>query len=165
MEELIARNIGSVMTDGVSPDLTNTYSDRDSVYQIYDIGATTSRMIVSVKVALIPSRNVSVQAVPHANTFQSKGRHSTVSPEELSEQWKMGLKQARDKISKTTQILIRSAVIPLASRYEGDRLFQTKSLKGMWYIDIMDRQVKSLDGNRYAQVFSNGKYFAEISNG
>ena len=32
----------------------------------------------------------------------------------------------------------------------------------MWATDTMDGQVKSLDGNRYAQVISNGTYFAEI---
>ena len=47
------------MTDGGSPDLTNTDSDSDSVYQIYDIDAMISRMIGSVKVALIPSKKVS----------------------------------------------------------------------------------------------------------
>ena len=57
-------------------------------------------MIGSVKVSLIPSRNVSetkatVQDVPHFRTFHSKGHHSTVSPEELSEQWQKGLEQAR----------------------------------------------------------------------
>ena len=52
--------------------------------------------------------------------------------------------------------------MPLARRYKANRMFQTKSLTGMWSTDTMDRQVKSLYRNRYAQVFSNGIYFAEI---
>ncbi len=32
----------------------------------------------------------------------------------------------------------------------------------MWASDTMDGRVKSLDGNRYGQVFSNGNFFAEI---
>ena len=32
----------------------------------------------------------------------------------------------------------------------------------MWDTDTMDKQVKSLDGNQYAQVFSNRIHFAEI---
>ena len=59
MEEDISRNIGSVMTEGGSPDLTNTDNDSDSVEQTYDIGAMKIRMIDSVKVSSIPSRNVS----------------------------------------------------------------------------------------------------------
>ena len=85
MEEEISRNIGAVITEGGSPNLIDTYSDSDSVYQIYDIGSITSRMIGSIKVALIPSMNLSetkatVQDVPQAKTFQSKECHSTVSP-------------------------------------------------------------------------------------
>ena len=52
--------------------------------------------------------------------------------------------------------------MPLESRYKADRVFQTKSLTGMWAIDNMDVGVNSLDGNQYTQVFSNGTYFSEI---
>ena len=58
MKEEISRKIGAVMTEGVSPDLTDTNGDSNSLYQIYDIGAMKSVMIGSVKVALILSRNV-----------------------------------------------------------------------------------------------------------
>ena len=86
MEEDIPSNIDAVMMEEGYPDLTNTDSDSDSVDQIYDIRSVTSQMIGSVKVSLIPSRNVyetkaTLKNVPHAKTFQSKGRHSTVSPE------------------------------------------------------------------------------------
>ena len=54
MEEDISRKIGVVMTEGELPDLTGINSDRDVVYQIYDIGAMTSRTIGSVKISLIP---------------------------------------------------------------------------------------------------------------
>ena len=58
------------MTEGRSPDLTDTDSDRNSVDQIYNIGAMTSQIIGSVKVASISSRNsseikVMVQYVTH----------------------------------------------------------------------------------------------------
>ena len=92
MEEEIARNIGAVVTEGGSPDLTDTDSDSNSVDQFFDIGAMKSRIVGSVKVDLIPSRNVSetkatVQDVPYSKTFQLKVHHSTMSPEELSEWW------------------------------------------------------------------------------
>ena len=58
MEEEISRNIGKVMMEGVPPDLTGTDYDSDSLDQIYDIGSMKIRIIVSVKVASIPSRNV-----------------------------------------------------------------------------------------------------------
>ena len=50
MEKKIWKNFGTVITEGVS----NTDSDSDSVYQIYDISAMESRITGSVKIALIP---------------------------------------------------------------------------------------------------------------
>ena len=41
-------------------------------------------------------------------------------------------------------------------------MFQAKRLTCMWSTYTMDGRVKSLDGNQYSQVFSNGTYFAEI---
>ena len=40
-------------------------------------------------------------------------------------------------------------------------MFQTNSLTGMWDTDTIGGRVKSLDGNRYSQVFYNGTYFSE----
>ena len=85
-----------------------------------------------------------------------------MSPEELSKRRKIGIKQTRVIISKTTKIFTRSELMPLDSRYNVDRVFQTKRLAGMWATDTMDRRVNSLDGNQYAQVFSHGIYFSEI---
>ena len=67
------------MTEVVSPNLTNIYSDRDLVYQIYYIGAMTSQIIGSIKGFFIPSNNLSetkvtVQDVPQARKYQLKGR-------------------------------------------------------------------------------------------
>ena len=155
MEEEISRNIGAVMTEGESPDLTDKDSNINTVYQIYEISAMTSRMIVSVKVALIPSRNVSetkatVQYVPQANIFQSKGRHLTMLPEEMSERWQIGLEQAREKIAKITQILTRSAVMSLARRFKVYRVFQTKRFTGMRDTYTMEVRVKSIGRNQRA---------------
>ena len=68
------------MTEEGSPDLTNTDSDSDSVEQIHDIDAKTSQIIGSVKVASIPSRNLSeskaaVKDVPQAKTSKLKRHH------------------------------------------------------------------------------------------
>ena len=52
--------------------------------------------------------------------------------------------------------------MPLSRRYRADRMFQKKLLDGMWDFDTMYGQTKSLDGNIFAQFFSNGTLFAEI---
>ena len=52
--------------------------------------------------------------------------------------------------------------MPLERRYKADRVFQTKSLTSMWDTDIIDGHIDSLEGSRYAQVFSNETYFSKI---
>ena len=49
----------------------------------------------------------------------------------------------------------------LSQRCQADRMFQKKRLGGMWASGTMYRQTKSLDGNRYSKVFSNGTLFDE----
>jgi hypothetical protein len=168
VEEEVSRKIGSIRRNqdvhGISEKLEN-YNE-DSEGRLLCIGDLSRRLIASVNISSILRRTsqveVEIQDVPQAKSFQSKGRHSSVSPEELSERWQIGLEQAKETLKRTTQRLARSAVMPLARRYKADRAFQTKRLDGMWASDTMDGRVKSIDGNRYAQVFSNGSYFAEI---
>jgi hypothetical protein len=163
VEEEISRSIGSIMTQ--SEKIPEDDEDVDSQTNlILDIGALSKRLIASAKVVArqVSQVEVEIQDVPQAKSFQSKGRHSSVTPEDLSERWQIGLEQAKETLRRTTQRLARSAVMPLARRYKADRAFQLKRLDGMWASDTMDGRVKSLDGNRYAQVFSNGSFFAEV---
>ena len=46
------------------------------------------------------------------------------------------------------------------SKHKADIVFQTKRLTFIWVTYTMDGRVKSLDGNQYAQVLSNGTYFS-----
>ena len=64
------------------------------------------------------------EELPSAPTFQSKGRHSSVSPQDLSERWLIGLKKAKDTIKNTTQRILRSALLPLAQRYRANRMYE-----------------------------------------
>ena len=97
--------------------------------------------------------------VPGRRTFVSNERHSAVTPEMLSERWGIGLVQARNTIQVTTQKGVRSAILPLSRRYRADRVFERPLLRGHYYSDTMDGRHKSLDGNKYAQVFANKDFF------
>ena len=72
------------------------------------------RLIYGVKVSKV---EVVVQDSPAARTFESKERHTTVTPEDLSERWLIGLGQAKENIKHTTQCIVKSATMPLARRY------------------------------------------------
>jgi hypothetical protein len=83
-----------------------------------------------------------------------------VTAQELSERWFIGLTQARETIKVTTQNVTRSAVLPLSRRYRADRVFEKPLLRGEFYTDTMDGRCKSINGNRYAQIFANKDFFA-----
>ena len=96
------------------------------------------------------------------SVFQSSKRHTDVSPEDLSERWFISIKTAKETLKRTTQRFLRSALLPLSRRYRADRMFEMKRLTGKWSTDTIDGRTKSLDGNRYAQIFANKQYFAKI---
>jgi hypothetical protein len=62
----------------------------------------------------------------------------------------------------TTQRGIRSAILPLSRRYHTNRFYQPRWLKGDMYTDTAIAKVKSLNGNKYAQVFANTNNFVAI---
>ena len=101
-----------------------------------------------------------LQDVPLAQTFQSKERHSTVTPSDLSERWYIGLGQAAQTLKGTTQQLMHSAILPLAWWYRADRMFIRPCIRGTIYTDTMNGRYKSLDGNKHVQIFANELFFA-----
>ena len=112
-------------------DLTSTIHDPMTLY---------SRLLSSVQVHA-PSK--SPDELPSAPTFHSKSRHSSVSPQDLSEQWFIDLKKAKDTIKNTTQRILRSALLPLARRYRADWMYERPRIQGVVYTNTMDGQHKS----------------------
>ena len=98
--------------------------------------------------------------VPSSKTFHTSECKSMVSATDLSERWFIGLKQATQTIKSTSQRLLRSAILPLARRYRADRMYEHPRLHGVIYTDIMHGHFKSLEGNKYAQIFATEDYFA-----
>ena len=127
-------------------------------FDIYDMSRLTERLIAEVNVTEVPDID---DDVPSRRTFISKERHSQVSPEELSDRWCIGLQQAKNIIKITTQKGVRSAILPLSRRYRADRVFERPLLRGDFYTDTMDARAKSLEGNKYAQVFASKDLFAK----
>ena len=152
------RGIHSVTVDSFQDEIYNPYT-------------AVSRMIHSVKregdtkshpELVKSSLHISQNDIPVPSTFQSKSRHTDVSADDLSERWCISVNQAARTIKNTTQRFLRSAILPLSRRYRADRMFQRKLLDGDWATDTFDGRTKSLDGNRYAQIFSNKQYFSRV---
>ena len=109
-----------------------------------------------------PDIDTGLSDVAELPTFESSDRHTDITPTNLSERWGISIQQAIKTLKKTTQRFLRSAVLPLGRRYRVDRMYTRKTLKGEWATDTIDARCKSLDGNKYAQVFANKKFFAKL---
>ena len=124
---------------------------------INDPATFAERLISSVQVH---DPNMDKADVPSAQTFHTKKRKTTVTTADLSERWFIGLTQAEKTIWATTQRLLRSAILPLVRRYHADRMYERPRFRGTVYTDMMHGHFKSLDRNRYAQVFATEDFFA-----
>ena len=183
-EKMYNYNISSIQNDNYNLNITN-----DDL--LFDLSQINTRIINSVQAShcdtissftynvsslktngdknktikdtnLVKTLDIGNNDIPLASTFQSSERHSDVSPENLSERWFISIKTAKETLKRTTQKFLRSAILPLSRRYRADRMFHIKRLQGEWSTDTLDGRTKSLDGNRYAQVFANKEYFAKI---
>ena len=131
--------------------------DPSFVSTIDDPATFAERLISSVQVHNL---NMDKADVPSAQTFHTKERKTTVTAADISERWFIGLAQAEKTIRATTQRLLRSAILPLVRRYRADRMYEWLQFRGIVYTDTMHGHYKSLDGNRYAQVFATEDFFA-----
>ena len=91
-------------------------------------------------------------------TFTSE-RHSSVTLENLSCKWNIGLETTKQTLQITTQCGIRTAVHPLHRRYRVDHLhLNQQRLNWDWFTDTLFSKVISIQGNMCAQVFTNGSF-------
>jgi len=90
--------------------------------------------------------------------IRTSKRHHGVDANLLSLKWGIGLEKARNTIKHTTQMNIRSALLPLTRRYRTDLLSQRlKRLSIRLYTDnIFSKVGTSLRGNTCAQIFTDG---------
>ena len=169
LEEMMddKRHVSSTTT---TFDPFNSQSDYDlndiQNHTIFDLDAIQRKICTMYTTHIPVTKDIDIDNgttdVPITHTFQSSERHSDVSAESLSERWGISLATASKTLKNTTQRFLRSAILPLGRRYRQDRLFTRKTLHGDWATDTLDGRCKSLDGNKYAQVFTNKAYFSKI---
>ena len=110
--------------------------------------------------AVIPGQTP--EDVPSPFVHESGKRHSSVSAEDISRRWGIGLVAAKQTLKVTTQRGVRSAILPLSRRYRTDRFYQPRRIKGDMYTDTAVAKTLSLNQNKYAQVFSNTNNFVAV---
>ena len=107
-------------------------NDQESTEEdvMYDMNRIMHRLISRVKVYAAPTlattggdagararvSRVEVQDFIAAHTFESKVIHTSITTQDLSESWCIGLGQATETLKSTTQRIVRSEVMLLARR-------------------------------------------------
>ena len=88
-------------------------------------------------------------------TVVQSRRHSSVSPQELSERFGIGNIQAQRTLRVTTQRGMRSAILPLSRRYRANRFLKEKRLDGKFATDTLYYKLKTVHQNMAAQIYSH----------
>ena len=92
------------------------------------------------------------------NATITNERHHGVKPELIAQKWGIGLEKARQTLKATTQQAVRSAVLPLKRRYRTDLLSQRlRRLNCKFYTDTLFSKQVSVNGNKCAQLFTDGE--------
>jgi hypothetical protein len=121
----------------------------------------------SVNVAMAYHDDVDNAMEKCKGSVMTLDRHLKVGLEGLLRKWNIGLQMAKATLDVTTQHGIRTAVHPMSHpmlhpmsrRSRVDHLHLPRPwLKGTWYLDTLITKVKSFLSNKFANVFTNGKY-------
>jgi hypothetical protein len=97
---------------------------------------------------------------PTRKTFVSTERHHRATAEALSERFGIGIMRARKTLEATTQKGTRSAILPLERRYQADRRFEKRRLRGKFSTDTAYFPCKSLRGYIASQIYFDKCGFA-----
>ena len=94
-------------------------------------------------------------------TYSDK-RHHGANPELLARKWGIGLQKAKETLACTTQLNIRSAILPLTRRYRTDLVSQRlRRLSCRFFTDTAFEKNKSARGNIGIQIFTDGEGFIQ----
>lgn len=131
-------------------DSANNFNRHHDMYEsdrvLYSVDGNTEQLLME---RILQSVRIS--------EIHSKTRHTTITPETVSEIFNVGIGRANDILSATTQRGVRHAVTPLTRRYRIDHIHLNHTyLAGKWTMDHMESKYKSIRGHTGAIIFTNG---------
>ena len=125
-----------------------------------EIGMLDDNPILRRVTALLTTTEVdtSVRAI------QTGDVTSEVTPENVAKRWLVGIETAKKTLNVTTQRGVRSIPNPAATRRFKTQMAHLchPRMGGMFYADIMEPKVLSLESHRYAHVIGNGCGFSKV---
>ena len=91
--------------------------------------------------------------------IDSNDRHSHIGPGELARKWNVGIQTSKDTLGVTTQHSVCTRVQPMMRRLRVYHLhLHIPMLQGTWFVDTLMSKVKSIRGNKCANIFTQGKF-------
>ena len=96
-----------------------------------------------------------VSNIPARRTFVSHPQDLKASAELIADLWYIGIKKAKSPLEAATQRGTRSAILPHSCMYRSDRVYSWNILNARFAIDTIFSDIRSLNQNACAQVFSH----------
>ena len=146
-----------------------TLSATQSLFEIQlanEVNATNSDDPILSRIAKLVSSRVcesNLEEKGGISAIRTGDTTSAITPENLARKWMVGIETARKSLHVTTQRGVRSIPNPAMRRFKTQMAhLRYPRLKGMYYADIMEPKIKSIDSQKYAHVIGNGRGFTKV---
>ena len=108
---------------------------------------------------LIYNVKIQYEDFKRINVMHTNKRHHEITKEMIAKKWGISTERAKLTLDATTQMCIRSAVLPLSRRYRTDLLStRLRRSRTEFFTDTLFSKVTSLLGNNCAQIFTDGEF-------
>jgi hypothetical protein len=164
-ESYISR-VGSIR----SYEYLDSTSDEALLHSIHPVLANLKELMTQRSIAKTTTYDRDLEDTPSRRTFVSTNRHSNITADHVAERFGIGTERAKATLRATTQRGMRSAILPIGRRYQADRMFQVRRLKGKFATDTLCATTKSLNSNAATQIYThkcgfNATYHLTRANG
>ena len=114
------------------------------------------------RVAALATKERNSEEVTTVAAIRTGDVTSNVTPENVARRWMVGIETAKTSLKVTTQKGVRSIPNPATRRFKTQMThLRYPRLKGMFYADIMEPKIKSVDSQQYAHIIGNGRGFSK----
>ena len=134
------------------------------ISEVYDAWNFCERLISTVNIAMAYHDDLDAwEEQWRVSSVISNDRHSTVTPEEVTRKWNIGLETAKKTLKVMMQYGICTAVHPMTHHLRVDHLhLHQHHLQGTWFVYTLLSKVKSKLGNTCANIYTQGKFTQAI---
>ena len=118
-----------------------------------------TRRLKKLRVSKLKKTKESLKNDTYVSAFSTHGKKPRVSAERLAQMWGIGIDKAKATIQATTQHAVRDITKPFTRRLRTPQaLYRRRRFRGTVYTDTMMSGIKSMRGNKCAQLMVTDFY-------